>query len=150
MKVNFIKMPGGILSPASDIESERLNRFKNGIVYEVELKGGERRNRGFHGKVFAFTNHCFRYWCANNTEAEFQCEKAQFDYFRKSLLIKAGYYDYVVDVNGSTMVQARSMSYDSMEQEEFEQVYSAMINAAIALIFQGASDEECQRLYSFF
>ncbi len=150
MKVNFIKMPGGILSPASDIESERLNRLKNGIVYEVELKGCERRNRGFHGKAFAFMNHCFQYWSGNNTNVEFQCEKSQFDYFRKQLAIKAGFYDYVVDLNGSTMIQARSLSYDSMTQEEFEAVYSAMINAAIATIFQGASDEECQRLYSFF
>lgn len=148
MKINFIKSHGGVLLPASDIEVGRMYRFKNGDMYEIDIK--LKRNGSFHKKVFAFTNHCFQYWCANNTEVEFQCEKAQFDYFRKSLLIKAGYYDYVVDINGSTMVQARSMSYDSMEQEEFEQVYSAMINAAIATIFQGASDEECQRLHSFF
>ncbi len=38
----------------------------------------------------------------------------------------------------------------SMSQEEFEQCGSAMINAAMATVFQGADDETCNRLYSFF
>jgi len=150
MKINFIKMPGGTLTPASDIESERLNRFKNGIVYEVEIKGGERRHRGFHGKVFAFMNHCFAYWCGNNTEAQYQDEAAQFNYFRERLTIKAGYYDLVVDLNGNTMVKARSLSFDKMDQETFESFFNAIINAALATIFQGADDETCNKLYSFF
>lgn len=150
MKVMMTKTPGGVLTPASEIESERLKRLKNGIVYEVELKGGEKRNRGYHGKIFAFMSWCFEYWAGNNTEAEFQTEAAQFDCFRKQLTIKAGYYDFVVNLDGSTMVQARSLSYDSMSQEEFEQCGSALINAAIATVFQGADDETCNRLYSFF
>ncbi len=150
MKVSFVKMPGGILTPASEIESERLNRFKNGIVYEVEIKGGERRNRGFHGKVFAFMNHCFEYWCANNTDVQYQVEAAQFNYFRENLTIKAGYYDVVSDLDGNTTVKARSLSFDSMDQETFEQFYNAIINAALATVFQGADSETCNRLYSFF
>ena len=150
MKVNFIKQPGGILTPASDIEADRMSRIKTGLIYEIDIKGGEKRNRGYHGKVFAFMSWCFQYWCANNTEVEFQCESAQFDYFRKLLAIQAGYYDYVVDLNGATMIQARSISYDNMSQEEFEQFGSAIINAAISTIFQGADDDTCHKLKSFF
>lgn len=150
MKVNFIKCAGGVLMPASDIEVERMNRIKTGLVYEIDIKGGEKRNRGYHGKVFAFMNFCFEYWCANNTEVEFQCESAQFEYFRRRLAIQAGYYDCVVDFNGSTMVQARSIAYDNMSQEEFEQFGSAIINAAMATIFQGADDDTCNKLMSFF
>ena len=150
MKVNFIKQPGGILTPASDIEADRMSRIKTGLIYEIDIKGGEKRNRGYHGKVFAFMSWCFQYWCANNTEVEFQCESAQFDYFRKRLAIQAGYYDYVVDLNGATMIQARSISYDNMSQEEFEQFGSAIINAAMATIFQGADDDTCHKLQSFF
>ena len=150
MKVNFIKQPGGILLPASEIESERLKRLKNGIVYEVEIKGGERRNRGYHGKIFKFMTWCFEYWAGNNTDFQFQCEAAQFNSFRKQLTIQAGFFDWVVGLDGTPKPEARSLSYDSMGQEVFEQCANAMINAATATVFQGADDETCNKLYSFF
>lgn len=150
MKVNFIKQPGGILFPASDIEADRLKRIKSGIVYEIDIKGGDKRNRGFHGKVFAFFNFCFQYWCADNTDYKFQCESAQFNSFRKDLTIKAGYFDWTVDIFGNAKPEARSLSFDSMDQEEFEACYSALIDAALATIFQGADMENSNKLYSFF
>jgi len=151
MKVNFIKMPGGILSPANDIESNRLNRLKNGIVYEVELKGGERRNRGFHGKVFMFFTFCFNHWAAENTDFKYQCESAQFDSFRKYITISAGFFDWVVDLDGTPRMKAQSLSFDSMDQEYFEQCYSALINAAIAQVFNNTNDEQIlNKLQSFF
>lgn len=151
MKVSFIKMPGGILTPANDIESNRLNRFGNGIMYEVEIKGGERRNRGFHGKVFAFFTFVFEHWSAEHTDFRYQCESAQFNSFRKGLTISAGYFDWVVDLGGNTMAEARSLSFDSMTQEDFEECYSALINAAIAQVFNNTNDEQIlNKLQSFF
>ena len=139
-----------MLVPASELESERMVRIKTGLIYEIDIKGGEKRNRGYHGKVFSFMSFCFQYWCGNKTDVKFQCESAQFDYFRKQLTIQAGYYDYVTDLAGNTTIHARSLSYDSMEQEEFERFGSSIINAAIAIIFQGADNETCEKLYSFF
>lgn len=150
MKVTMIKNAGGIMSPASEIEAERLKRFKNDLAYEIEIKGGEKRSRGFHGKVFAFFNFCFQYWCANSAGHEFKCESAQFEIFRHELTILAGYRDVVYTINGEARVRAKSLSYDSMSQDEFEQLYSALISAAIANLFQGASDDVCNKLYSFF
>lgn len=151
MKVNFVKQPGGVLLPASEVESERLKRLKSGIVYEVDIKGGEKRNRGYHGKIFLFMTFCFQYWDGHNTDFQYQCEKAQFDSFRKNLTIASGYFDWVVGLNGEPMMQARSLSYDSMEQEEFEQCANAMINAAMATVFNNTNDEQIlNRLQSFF
>lgn len=151
MKVMMVKQPGGVFTPASEIEADRLTRLKNGIAYEIDVKAGEKRNRGFHGKAFAFFSWCFEYWTAENTDAQYQVESAQFDYFRKSLTKLAGYYDFVVDLNGNTMIEVRSLAYDSMSQEEFEQCYSALINAAIANVFNNTTDEAIlNRLRSFF
>ena len=151
MKVMMVKNAGGMLSPASEIESERLKRFSNGIAYEIDIKGGELRNRGFHGKVFKFMTWCFEYWKAESTQAEFMCEAAQFDHFRKELTKFAGYYDWVVDLKGNMVMQVRSLSYESMSQEEFEQLYIAMTNAAIQNIFNNTTDQAMlDRLYSFF
>ncbi len=150
MKVNFLKCAGGVLTPASDIEAERMNRIKTGLICEIDIKGGEKRNRGFHGKVFKFMSFCFEHWSASGTAYANQCEAAQFDSFRKDLTIQAGYYDVVSDLSGNVKAVARSLAYDSMEQEDFEQCYSALINAAIATVFQGADDDTCHKLQSFF
>ena len=151
MKVMLVKQPGGVLTPASDIEADRLTRLKNGITYEVDLKAGEKRNRGFHGKVFAFMTWCFQYWSAENTDAKFCTEQAQFDYFRKSLTKLAGYYDFVTDLQGNTMIEVRSLAYDSMSQEEFESFFNAIINAAIQHVFANTTDENTlNKLRSFF
>lgn len=151
MKVTMVKNAGEILSPASELESERLKRFANGNVYEIDIKGGELRNRGFHGKVFLFMSWCFEYWKAENTQAEFMCEVAQFEFFRNKLTELAGYYDWVVDLQGNMVIKVRSLSYDSMSQEEFEQFNIAMTNATIKNVFNNTTDENIlNKLYSFF
>ncbi len=84
MKLMMIKNAGGVMSPASDIESERLKRFSNGITYEVELKGGGKRNRGFHGKMFALFNFCYQYWSANETDFKYLMNQLSLIYSGRS------------------------------------------------------------------
>ena len=57
----------------------------------------------------------------------------------------------VYTIKGEPRVRAKSLSFDSMEQEEFEGVYSAVINAALANVFNDTTDQSIiDRLYSFF
>ena len=146
MKITMIKMPGGLLSPASEIEEERLKRFKNRDEYEIEIKMP--RNDGFHRKVFKFMNYCFQYW---SSDREFMDEPAQFDCFRQNLTVLAGYYDEFYTITGSQMrIQARSLSYSAMTQGEFESFYSALIAAAMRTIFNGCGREIEDKLVEFF
>ncbi len=146
MKLNMLKQPGGILSPADDIAAEYLTKLKTGEWYEVDIKRG--RNQGFHRKTFAFLNFAFAYW---GGECEFQDEAAQFDSFRKQLTIQAGYYNQVWTLDGQGFtLEAKSLSYASMEQTEFEEFATAMQNAAMRTIFQGANERVIQELISFF
>jgi hypothetical protein len=144
MKVNFIKQYGGILIPASDIEADKLARFKNGDTYECEIKLS--RNSKFHGKVFAFFNFCFQYWKGEN---EYQNESKQFDVFREHLTRLAGYHDSFYGIDGRVRIEAKSISYANMTQDEFESLYSALINAAMRNI--NFDDEDAySQLLSFF
>ncbi|CAM3448171.1 hypothetical protein KLVA111870_01990 [Klebsiella variicola] len=78
-------------------------------------------------------------------------EHSQFDRFRKDLTILAGFYVKTVRLNGDIRVEAQSLAYANMEQEKFERVYSALINAAIKHVFSGTKDKEIlNRLQSFF
>ena len=145
MKIEFIKQAGGVLVPASDIESERMARFKTSCQYTVEIK--LTRNPAFHGKVFAFLGFCFAHW---KGDREFLSEAKQFDVFREKLTIIAGYFDELYDLDGSVTLKAKSLAYANMEQEEFEQCYSALIGAAMTNIFPCADSSVENQLFSFF
>ena len=95
-----------------------------------------------------FFGFCFDHWSGTKS---FWDESAQKDQFRKELTILSGYYKEYYDINGDVSIYAESLNYANMNQERFEQVYSALINAALAHIFKGCEDENItNQLYSFF
>lgn len=147
MKVEMVKMAGGALAPASDIEAEKMAKFKTGLTYSVELKGSRSRNQAFHGKMFAFFNFCFEYW---KSDREFLSEAKQFDHFRKELTKIAGFYEQYWDINGNLHIEAKSLEYGKMNPEEFAECYSAIVNAAMKHIFVNADYDIENKLMSFF
>ncbi|MFP2768062.1 DUF1367 family protein [Oceanisphaera sp. KMM 10153] len=149
MRVEVIKAPGGTLIPACDSEAERMRRFANGGQYTIELKAT--RNPRFHRKMFAFFQFCFQHWCADQAGMEFADESTQFDTFRRHLTVLAGFREVSYTIDGRVRVEARSLSYGAMDDEEFERCYKAMIGAAIAHIFKGCDSEAIwNRLMEFF
>ena len=145
MKLEFIKQAGGMLIPADDYSAEKLTKLKTGGQYPVEIK--QARNPQFHRKVFAFFNFCFQHWSGGH---KFQDESLQFDQFRKELTKTAGFYDQVFDLQGNFTIVAKSLSFGSMDQGEFEQCYNAIIQAAMTNIFRTADEQQLNKLMSFF
>ena len=146
MKIEVIKHPGGVFSPANDMEFEKTVKFKTGEQYQVEIK--LHRRPEFHRKVFAFFNFCFYHW---KSDRVFIDETGQFDVFRKNLIVLAGFYDEYFNLKGEVRIEAKSLSFGSMSQEEFELCYSALINAAIRTIFKDLNDSTIEnQLLSFF
>lgn len=147
MKVLCIKNPGGVLTPASDEEAEKLIKFKTGEHYEVDIKLS--RNPAFHRKVMAFFKFCFEHWDAETTH-EHLSSKEQFERFRKDLTILAGFYTKTVRLNGEIRLEAESLAFASMKQERFEECYNALINASMRTIFKSSDQNTYNQLVSFF
>jgi hypothetical protein len=145
MKLEFIKCAGGTLMPADDYTADKLIKFKTGCQFPVDIKLP--RNQSFHGKVFSFFTFCFEHWAGGH---KFQSESLQFDYFRKELTKTAGFYHQVFDLKGGFTIEAKSLSFVSMTQEEFEQCYHALIQAAMDNIFKTADEKTLNRLMGFF
>lgn len=149
MEIQMVKQPGGVFSPAFDTDVERLEKFKTGAVYPVEVRLA--RNPDFHKKVFKFFQFCFEHWAADKTDARFKTSAAQFDTFRKNLTVLAGYKDVTFTIDGRLRVDAKSLAFNNMDQAEFEECYSALINAAIAHVFGGTTDQKIlDKLTGFF
>ena len=147
MKIEFIKHHGGLLSPASDMDADKMKRFKSGEQYTVEIKLS--RNPQFHRKVFAFLNFCFQHWIASS---DIDCldESGQFDVFRNNLTVLAGYYDQYYNLKCEVRIEAKSLSFGSMDQAEFEKCYTALINAAMKHVFKTSDESTLNRLMEFF
>lgn len=149
MLIEMVKGAGGVFVPADDMTAGKLMKFRNGEVYPVEVKLS--RNPQFHRKAFAFFKFCFEYWRGEKADLEFMDESAQFNTFRKNLTVLAGYKDITYTIDGRMRVEAKSLSYGEMEQPEFEECYSALINAALKHIFGNTRDQNViNQLYSFF
>lgn len=145
MKHTMLKLASGILAPATEAEAERMKRYKNGAVYEIEMK--EPRNGDFHRKVFSFLTFCFEHWVSEHDQI--QNEARQFEVFRDNMTVLAGYYDSYYKLDGSVRIEAKSISYSSMDQAEFEQYYNALVNVAMRKIFLTDDQNTFNRLMSF-
>jgi hypothetical protein len=106
----------------SDYEKLKESKLKMGEVYEVEIK--KKRNYKFHKKFFALINLCHE-------------NQDIFDYYddtREYLTIKAGYYRKIMMPNGNIQVRAKSISFATMDEIEFEELYQRVITAACNFI----------------
>jgi len=148
MKINFIKAAGGSLIPNDDMDAEKMTKFLTGEVYEVDIKLS--RNPAFLRKTFAFFNFCFEHWDGIAC-FEYLDHTAQFETFRKELTILAGFYvKSWHPFTGALILTAKSLSFENMKEEEFQEHYNALIKAALANVFKTADQNTYNKLISFF
>ncbi|WP_418131425.1 DUF1367 family protein [Variovorax sp. 278MFTsu5.1] len=130
------KTPQGALMPIGPEANELLPKLKIGQQVWVDVVRA--RNTAFHRKWFSLVGLAFDNWeppvIESGRFAGFQPEK-DFDTFRKDITKLAGFVDVNVSITGHAIVTARSISFDKMEQDEFEKLYSATINVLLRLVF---------------
>ena len=142
MEIILVKLSGGVLAPANDAEAEKLKKIKSGAGVRVQLT--QMRNYEHHKKWFALAGYAFEMWSDLHDPVihKGQQIKPNFDRFRKDLTILSGYYDTTYNVRGELRLEAKSISFGSMPQDEFERLYSATIDAILTKILHGAISEE--------
>jgi hypothetical protein len=124
----LVKRPNGSFMPAYPLDAEKAKRFVTGEI--VQAKVTKPRNPKFHRKFFALLNVGFDYW---TPEAEYKGRVVEknMDRFREEVTILAGYYDVVASLGGSVRLKAKSIAFANMEEDEFERLYSAVINVIL-------------------
>lgn len=108
----------------SDFDEKR--KLKLGVDYEADIV--HPRNMGFHKKFMAMVN----IGCENSSL------NMPFDTYRRYMTIKAGYFKAYETPKG-IYYEALSLSFSSMPQEKFEEVYSRVLDKIIEDI---GSDKE--------
>jgi hypothetical protein len=97
------------------------------------------RSLPFHNKFMAMVRFAFDQWEPASSRKRLKYKGAvilkDFDKFRDDMLILAGYGVAKFDLKERVSWEAQSISFDSMEQDDFEKVYAAMYEALYEHIF---------------
>ncbi len=128
----MIKVAGGALLPLDDQGIEAMSKIKLGQGVTVTIKRA--RNPAFHRKLFALFNLAFDAWEPQDKEYKGLKVAKNFDQFRNDITVMAGYYETAVTFNGDVRLVARSISFANMSQDDFDGLYSAVINVVLARI----------------
>jgi len=133
VKIHFRKV-SGVLVPLYDQDVLAFQKIAGGDVVYKDFK--KIRNPYFHRKGFALLNLIF----------ENQDQFDDFEEFRRWMKVKCGVYkEYII--NGRAIIEVGSMSFAKMDDYEFGQVYSRIINVALKYCVPRTwSYEEADRL----
>lgn len=136
----FRKQPNGCLCPDDEQTVEYVKKLKVGAPISAEVK--QPRNYEFHKKYFALLALGFDYFEPEANEYKGHPVEKNFERFRHDIAILAGYYTFVTDIKGEVKAQAKSISFGSMSQEEFESLYSKTIDVLLKYVLRNYSEEE--------
>ena len=119
MKLFVIKQLDHTLKVAYNSDYDKIKKLKVGEEYQCEVK--QPRNLKFHKKFFALVNMLFENQEIYNNP----------DRLRKDLIIEAGLYDEWVDFQGVMQREAKSISFAKMNENEFSELYSKVIDVIV-------------------
>lgn len=145
------KAAGGVLVPIDPQAAEFIAKMKTGAAVRATVK--LQRNPKFHRKYFALLNLAFDAWePAENTYKGHVVGK-NFDQFRNDIICLAGFYEMATNLKGEVRVTAKSISFASMDQAEFDDLYNATVNVILKHVLTNYDreqlDEVMERLTGF-
>jgi hypothetical protein len=146
MEIILIKRDHALI-PANDIEAEKLNHWQAGTPLKVKVT--KPRNYEFHKKWFALVQLAYESWEPKPLEPDkFKgvAPEKNFDQFRKDLTILAGYYTATYRLDGSTRIEAKSISFGSMNEYEFAELYSSTVDVILKRVLTTYTKEDLDRV----
>lgn len=144
----FLKM-GNALHPAHAEDQELLSHIKAG--QPVKLKLTRVRNYEFFCKWWALIDYAFDYWEVPEAGEGSAWREAinvekNLDRFRKDITILAGFYEATYRLNGDVRIEAKSISFGSMTEDEFEKLYDATIDVIVKQVLRNYDGEQLRSI----
>jgi len=116
MDIYVIKTLAGHLHACYDADVESFKKMP--LNEPIKISYTKQRNAKFHRKFFALVNLVYQNQEVYNN----------IDHLRKHLTIAAGFYDVVYDLTGCETKEAKSISFNKMDDAEFSEFYSRFID----------------------
>ena len=130
----MIRRPDGSFLPYGEGEMAKAARFKVGRL--ATMTAVLMRSYPYHKRWFALAQFAYSVWTETVEPIQYQGIEVEpsFERFREDLTILAGHYTATYAINGQLRLRAKSISFATMDQAEFEAFYSATINAVMRTI----------------
>ena len=119
MKLTLVKQLNNTFKSAYDSDYETMKKIKVGDFLECEIK--KPRNYKFHKKYFALLNMVF-----DNQETY-----SNITDLRHDLTVDIGYYTLRRNLAGDMIKVPDSISFSSMDELKFNDLYSKTINSIV-------------------
>jgi len=141
MKRTFIKQFDCLL-PCDPPTVAAFKKMKNGSILESDFK--KKNHYEFHKKLLMLFVSAFEYWEPGEISTEYGRPEKNFDHFRKEITKMAGFYYVVYGIDGSFTIEAKSISFANMDNDEREQVYQKVLTVICEKIFPQFKDFEVE------
>ena len=123
MKLLLLNTAQG-LKPCYDEDYDEKRKLKIGVTYSAEIR--QPRNLGFHRKFFSLVEVGY-----NNLPEDKIDPMPSKDVYRKMCIVRAGFYQ-IYKTDKGQFIEAESISFSSMPQERFEEVYSRVLDVILS------------------
>lgn len=133
MKGYFRKV-GGTLVPDDDETVEQLRKLKAGNVVLVDYR--RPRNIKFHRKFMALVSLVY-----DNQETYSNREA-----LLTELKLQVGHYKEHITLGGKIIYQPKSISFASMDEDEFSLFYSRVVDVVLRFFLTGMSEDELNEM----
>ena len=118
--IYMVKQLNGSFLPAHDSDLELARKIKIGDVYRFQYS--KPRNYEFHKKFFALMDLVFQN----------QDNYTDRNELREDLIIEAGFwFEKTNYITGEVTRKAKSINFASMDENEFSELYRAMLDTVI-------------------
>ena len=124
----FCFKQSGKLSPATSEDKEKFDKLPSGEPFQIEWK--RQRNPKFHRKFWALMQFAWENK-PESMDSHFPTSKNVPDEFRGEIIMRAGYFIEYTNFKGVKDYKPKSIAFDKMNQDEFEELYSACIDVII-------------------
>ena len=112
------------LSPYTDEDAVELRRVGIGDI--LQAKALDQRNVQHHRKFFALIRVVY-----DNMPEQFDSHFPTQDDLRHELIKRAGFYKEYIDLKGNKQYRAESISFDSMGQKRFDDLYNRVLDVVV-------------------
>lgn len=131
------------LVPLYDSDDFEKRKLKLNEKYKVEIK--KARNIKFHKKYFSLIK------CAwLNLPERFDELYPHPENFRKAVQIMAGFYETYFLVDGTQIIESKSIAFESISEEEFQDVYNKVLDVILNNFFPENNREDFENeIYKF-
>ena len=142
MKIKLIKRNGYLL-PLTEEDQENIDKLKSGEIYEVDIK--KKRAIGLFRKWWALLDIAYNVWEPGEINSQYGTPQKTMQAFREWITIKAGFYDVYSWPNGKIRIEAKSVAFGNMSEEDFKQLYSNTIDICLQDILHNYTKDDLEQ-----